>query len=192
MPKIRVFRHEVTQPLDPSYRLIPLTQGQNAVVDTEDFERLSQWNWRVLWQPRINNSYAVRGVRKDGRFRVIMMHRYILGITDNKLQTDHKNHNTLDNRKANIRPCTQSQNMANQTLRVTNKSGFRGVRLRGKRWVAKIRIDGVYKCIGTFDSVTEAAIAYANVARKHFGEFVNDDAVHEITNAEPTAFSTTS
>ncbi len=47
MPKRRMKRHAVTQPLDPSYRLIPLTQHQNAIVDTADFDWLSQWNWHA-------------------------------------------------------------------------------------------------------------------------------------------------
>lgn len=43
--KRHVKRHEVVQPLNESYRLIPLTQGQNAIVDVNDFGRLSKWNW---------------------------------------------------------------------------------------------------------------------------------------------------
>ena len=58
MPKLRVKRHAVTQPLDQSYRLIPLTQGQNAIVDVEDFEWLDQWNWCAQWTGR--HFYAVR------------------------------------------------------------------------------------------------------------------------------------
>ncbi len=65
------------QPTDPSYRLIYLTQGQVTLVDTEDYEWISQWKWRAKRNPRSGNFYAVRGVNNhyfkgkyasDGKF----------------------------------------------------------------------------------------------------------------------------
>src|SRR5258706_13665947 len=65
MPKPRVVRHEVTQPLNESYRLIPLTQNQNAIVDVEDFEWLSQWYWMAMFSPEADTFYVIR--RSNGK-----------------------------------------------------------------------------------------------------------------------------
>src|SRR5882762_1985840 len=101
----RVSRHEVTQPLDESYRLIPLTQGQNAIVDAADFEWLSKWNWQAQWDEHTKGFYARRALYGGG---AVIMHRLIYKSPCK--QVDHKNHNTLDNRKLNLRGCNQQEN----------------------------------------------------------------------------------
>ena len=68
MPKKRsVKRHSVTQPSDTSYRLIPLTQGQNAIVDAEDFHRISKYHW-LATKVRDGNFYAKRLRYSDKRW----------------------------------------------------------------------------------------------------------------------------
>jgi hypothetical protein len=69
-----VHRHEVVQPQDPSYRLIPLTYGQNTIVDTENYDWLMQWEWEALWDPKTKSYYAVRYQRD----KIIWMHREIM------------------------------------------------------------------------------------------------------------------
>jgi hypothetical protein len=73
--KISVKRHAVTQPLDQSYRLIPLTQNQTVIVDAEDFERLDRWNWTALFLKHRNSFVAGRC---DENNKTILMHREIL------------------------------------------------------------------------------------------------------------------
>src|SRR3979490_864050 len=115
-----VKRHTVFQPLDSDYRLIPLTKKQNAIVDTADFESLNRWNWCALWRHSTGSFYAV-GRPNDSK-KIISMQTFILGNL-----ADHKNHNTLDNRRENLRPCTRSQNQYNLRMRKDNTSGFNGV-----------------------------------------------------------------
>jgi hypothetical protein len=55
-----VKRHAVTQPLDTSYRYIPLTRNLNAIVDADDFDWLSKWNWHAVWNPCTKSFYATR------------------------------------------------------------------------------------------------------------------------------------
>src|SRR5712664_3648473 len=117
MPKRRVLRHEVTQPSDTSYRLIPLTQGKNAIVDTKDFEWLSQWNWCA----ECVDGYFY-AIRRSFRKR-ISMHGAILKIKTGE-EGDHRNHDTLDNRRKNIRRCTRTQNARNVRKPWDNRSGF--------------------------------------------------------------------
>lgn len=168
--KPRVHRHEVTQPLDKSYRLIPLTQGQNALVDAEDFEWLNQWNWTAHWQPTNRSYYAVRcipGIIK--KQNQIKMHRVIMGCKLGE-QIDHHSQNTLDNRKQNLRQCTPTQNSQN---RKSCYGRFKGARWekQSEKWRSSIRIHGQHKHLGIFGSEQEAALAYDAAAKIYFGEF---------------------
>jgi hypothetical protein len=87
--------------------------------------------------------------------------------------TDHINHNKLDNRKSNLRVCTDLQNARNSTYRPNNTSGFKGVSLRKKygTWSADIKINYFHKFLGYFSSPEEAAHAYDNAAKEIYGEF---------------------
>jgi len=105
---------------------VELKNGGVALVDDEDFEKVSVFTWRRRPE-RHTTGYAFT-VRRDlntpevkrGKLRYILMHRFILGLKDPKVVVDHKNHNGLDNRRENIRPCTHAENMANRRKKITN------------------------------------------------------------------------
>lgn len=168
MPKPRVIRHAVVQPPDQSIRLIPLTQGQNAIVDAADYEWLSRWNWFARRDNRTHSFYA--GRREGGQ--TIWMHRVVLQCVPN-CQTDHCNHNTLDNRRVNLRQCTPSENQWNRKISRNNSSGFKGVHWnkRVQKWVARIRHCGEYKYLGGFEDLQDAIQAYKNAAKDLHGAF---------------------
>jgi hypothetical protein len=86
---------------------------------------------------------------------------------------DHINGNPSDNRLANLRPATRTQNLINSKLRVDNSSGFKGVswNKKSEKWVAQIQIRGKRHRIGFFDCPREAHHAYMEEARAHYGEF---------------------
>src|SRR6266851_357302 len=159
--KLRVKRHAVVQPLDTSYRLIPLTQGQTAIVDEEDFDWLSQWNWLAQWSEKTKSFYA-----QHHRNPVMSMHRLILGCSESE-EGDHKDHNTLNNRRNNLRKCTGSQNCSNRRIRADNVSGFKGVywKVEREKWVAQIKTGGVCRWLGYFDTAQEAAEVYDTAAK---------------------------
>jgi hypothetical protein len=88
----------------------------------------------------------------------LSFHRYVL---NGFKQLDHINRDPLDNRIANIRPCTSSQNNINRTF--PNISGCTGLVRTGKnKWVARINYDGVRVHLGTFGTFKEAAVARKN------------------------------
>lgn len=169
MPKKCVKRHAVTQPLDPSYRLIPLTQGQNAIVDAADYEWLNQWNWLAHWYPATKTFYAERRVKAG---KNIFMHTFILDC-DGTALGDHKNHNTLDNRRNNLRRATRLQNASNQKLYRSSTSGYKGVVWHKKMqmWTARVQLNKKRRWLGQFQTSKDAALAYDKEARKHRGEF---------------------
>ena len=171
MPKRRVRRREVVQPLDKEYRYLPLTQNQFAIVDAADFDWLNQWNWFARWSRITHSFYARRNDRMNGHRVTILMSREIMkcGPTE---EIDHISHDTLDNRKSNLRIATGSQNCCNRRRNITNRSGYKGVRLHycGK-WEAQIECGPTRKYIGLFCSKEDAARAYDEEAKKLHGEF---------------------
>lgn len=88
---------------------------------------------------------------------------------------DHANRDSLDDRIENLRLATPTQNVANQKLRKTSLSGFKGVRLdknvRSKPWMARIGVNRKRIYLGNFSTPEEAHEAYMEAARKYFGEF---------------------
>jgi len=107
------------------------------------------------------------------------MHRILLRVSDSKVKVDHINHNTLDNRRSNIRTCTHQQNLMNKSSWGTSK--YLGVHIRNriknkknyKSIGATIRLDNKTKHIGYYKTEKEAAYAYDKLAKLHFGEFAN-------------------
>ncbi len=161
------------QPSEPAYRTIPLSQGQVAIVDAEDYEWLAQWKWCAMWSDRTQSFYAVRSLpRINGRQQHVRMHRVILGVA-RSVFVDHKNHNTLDNRRINIRPVTRLQNRWNADKQKNNTSGFKGVSWAKdrQRWVAFFFVNGKKKLLGRFETAELAGAARRAAELQTHGEF---------------------
>ena len=134
-------------------KTIPLTQGQEAIVDDEDFEALSRYKWTAWWNPSSKSYYAYRMPTVNGRRVRVTMHRQLLGLSHgDRLQGDHINRNTLDNRKRNLRIATASQNGMNRTKNGNNTSGFKGVVKCYKKWQAVIIVNRKRITLGLHDT----------------------------------------
>jgi len=164
------------------FRKIPLTKGKYAIVDPQDYQRLSKYNWHAVIAP--NTCYAARSqtCKLTGRTTKIPMHRSIIHIPDDML-CDHINHIGLDNRSANLRPATAAQNAWNRKKQSKpTSSKYKGVhKTTSNTWSAKITVLGKRIHLGTFKTETAAAKAYAVAAEKHFGDFA-------YTNFKPVRF----
>lgn len=110
-----------------------------------------------------------------GRWRLYPAHRLAwLYMTGNwPAEVDHKDRNRSNNRWANLREATTSQNQANTGPQANNTSGVKGVHWspRHKAWAARIMVGGRRLFLGFFKDKSAAAGAYADAARKHFGDF---------------------
>jgi hypothetical protein len=149
---------------------IPLTQGKVALIDDEDWILISRFDWfaheeKSLW-------YAHSSVkRRDGARTTIKMHRLILGARAGQ-RVDHRDGNGLNNQRDNLRLATQMQNTQNQRRKSNNTSGYKGVcRWKTSRWQAYITVHKKRIPLGLFNNKEDAARAYDNAARQHFGEF---------------------
>jgi hypothetical protein len=147
---------------------IPLTQGKIAIVDDQDYEMLSHWKWSVMHNGQ--KWYAQR-VDYENR-KTILMHRVITDAPSG-MDVDHANGDGLDNRRENLRVCTRSQNLANQSAKPNNLSGYKGVSWdkRMTRWIAFISVNNKTINLGRFDSREKAHEAYSQAAQTYFGEF---------------------
>lgn len=156
---------------------VPLTQGYQAIIDAADVPLVEGFNWHVLVERRRDQSvksiYAVRNfVPDEGKRRSAYMHRFLMPLPKG-LQVDHIDGDGLNNRRANLRSATNSQNQHNQRLRYGNTSGIKGVSWmkRDRRWKAEIRVDGRRQYLGYFTDPNEAAAAYADASAKLHGQF---------------------
>jgi hypothetical protein len=155
-----------------SMPIIPLTRGQVAIVDDEDLDCVSRFSWQAYPKERGNRTYYYAKARLliDGRKRLVSMQRFLMDYPQG-LVVDHKNHDTLDNRRSNLRVCTRSQNQGNALKRPGTR--FKGVSREhtSKRWKAVIQCENRTYRIGTFEREDEAASAYNKKAIELFGEF---------------------
>lgn len=148
---------------------IPLSQGQTAICDFQDWhEGLRNHNWSAKRDDTAKKPQFYAIAHKPGtRSETIVMHQ----ILAKGKRLDHKNRNGLDNRRCNLRPCTQSQNSAN-TRREPGVSGYRGVYpTPAGKWIAGIRCNRKLIRLGTFEDKVSAALVRDRAARKHHGEF---------------------
>ncbi len=152
---------------------IPLSQGKVALVDDVDYDRLvAMGKWCIN-----SKGYAVRFLHFKKPFgkryrEIIRMHRVIMDCPDGVF-VDHINGNPLDNRKANLRICSNSENLRNRKIARNNSSGFKGVHWRKdvRKWRSRIALDNKQKHLGYFDCPLQAAHAYNQAAIQHYGEF---------------------
>lgn len=148
-------------------------------VDDEDYEELIKYTWHVAYRyTAIGIAYAYRRTSKEeqaiGYKKAIAMHRQILGVVlKPDIEIDHKNGDTLDNRKENLRIVTRSQNSMNRTKQDNTVSVYKGVSLDARRgkWKAKLNKDGREYWLGYFATQEDAARAYNNKAMELFGDF---------------------
>ncbi len=155
-------------------KLIPLTQGQFAQVDDEDFEYLNQFKWFA--HKNRYKFYAMRKVKKGtGKWAPMSMHRILLGLIDPKIYADHKDRNGLNNQRYNLREANGSQNNANKESRKNSSSKYLGVKWYKKheKWTSAIKLNYKTYHLGYFDLEEMAALAYNTKAVELHGEFAN-------------------
>jgi len=144
---------------------IILSQGKVALVDDEDFDRVSVHKWFVN---RIGNTNYVS--RNLSRGKTQTLHRFLCpGIR----LVDHKDGNGLNNQKFNLRPANRSQNGANSVKQSGRSSKFKGVTWdkRCGLWQAGIMVSYKRLHLGRYESEEDAAHVYDYAAKIYFGEF---------------------
>lgn len=150
---------------------IPLTRGQEAIVDERD-GHLAEHEWYAI--PSGTTWYAARSVGPSGAQKTVFMHRVIMDAPDG-LDVDHGDGNGLNNVRGNLRIATRAQNNQNNHT-VRGEVDYRGVfqdKNRPNEFRAAIRHLGQRKYLGVFQTALEAALAYDTAAIELHGEFAS-------------------
>lgn len=136
----------------------------STLISTQDFPKIANTTtWTV--EPRGYTTYArgkVNGVP-------MYLHRALM-LPPVGLDVDHVDGNGLNNTRRNLRVCSRRENLQNLRGR-SNKFGAKGVYASHERFAARIKFNGVYKYLGAFSTVKEAAAAYDRAALELFGVF---------------------
>jgi hypothetical protein len=142
---------------------IPLTQNQMALIDKEDLDKVKSISWRAQFHKKRGVFYAVGS---HG-----LMHRFLINPPKG-MDTDHKDRNTLNNRKSNLRICTRTQNNMNRPMQKNNGTGYKGIaKNQCGNFFARIVVNKKAKYLGTYKAPEKASQAYIDAAKELQGDF---------------------
>lgn len=142
-------------------------ENKEVIVDSEDYNELIKYKWFYNKKSKYHGYIAaiINGKR-------VYLHNFLMKPSIGYV-VDHINGNILDNRRCNLRICTQKENIKNQKIRRNNTSGYKGVHFNKKlkKWCARYSLNNKRKHIGYYNTPKEAAIAYNEKTLEHYGEF---------------------
>lgn len=143
------------------------SKGQSFIFDLEDLEKVKQYTWCMDSKRGYVIAYD-KTTKKN-----IYLHRLIMNATDRKDFVDHIYNKRNDNRKSELRICSNAQNLRNRGLNKNNKSGCNGVSFNTtkKIWQAHININGKLKNLGTFKVKEEAIQARKQAEQIYYKDF---------------------
>ena len=136
-----------------------------ALVDDIDAEAVNARSWRLH-----RNGYAVATMRlKKGRPERVPLHQFILGKFG--VPIDHANLDKLDNRRENLRFCSDAENNRNRARRSDSGQPFKGIELHFGKWRARVVSGGKRHTSSGYATPESAAMEYDHMARQFHGDF---------------------
>jgi len=139
------------------------------IFDIEDYDKIKNYYWKIN-----DSGYIISNIKGKNAIR---LHRLIMNVDNNKYVVDHINHDTLDNRKINLRICKQNQNCKNLKIKKNNISGVPGVTWYSKynKWRARINVNYKEIHLGYFDNFDEAVQARKQAEEIYYGQYSFDN-----------------
>lgn len=156
-----------------SWKYLPVRPNHQAKVDAEDFEKLSEYTWRIITKPSGRMKVVTNIIESDGRNRQISLGHFLMKPPKGKMVYPRRFMEGLDYRKENLIVCTMAERQ--RILPKSRKHGtskYKGVSFitSKKTWRAAIKVKGTSITLGHFKDEERAALAYNKAAREHFGE----------------------
>ena len=154
-----------------------------TIIDDEDYDQVSQYNWRIMGE-----GYAQTQMKINGKWKNIKLHRFITNAPQG-LTVDHINHDRLDNRRSNLRICTIQQNNLNRLTTIKNK--YKGVYKNNNHptFVVNISVNTNNTHIGTYKDEQEGAQAYDRAALYYYGEYATLNFPEKIDEYRKTPYN---
>lgn len=131
-----------------------------TVIDKCDLPLVAGRHWTVFLNQCTGTYYA----KSSRRATTTYLHRLLMGEPSRPLVVDHINHDTLDNRRCNLRVIRHSDNLFHRRAAQSNSaSGVRGVRWcnLAMKWIGQLNFRGKNQHVGMFDTKEDAAVAVA-------------------------------
>ncbi len=147
---------------------IEVVAGIFTEIDISDFSIYCKYKWHVA----IKNGryYVASAVKRNGKWTKVYLHRLLKGEPD--CFVDHKDNDSLNNKKSNLRLCTQTENNRNRKIGKNNTSGYKGVSLtKSGTYQAFIYKQGKPIYLGVFKTAKLASLAYAKAAKAEYKDF---------------------
>ncbi len=143
-----------------------------TVIDATEANNVKGIKWGLSYY-----NYA----KTDANIEERVLSRWLMRPIPRGIEIDHKDGDTLNNRKSNLRYATSSQNSANTLRKPRASSNFKGVYFdpRNSRWYSRATYQYKTYYLGRFDSKTEAALAYNKKAIEIHGEFAKLNIIDE-------------
>lgn len=151
-----------------------------TIIDTEDLQKFIdfKYSWFAAYLQSPKSYYAhcteyTGIVNGEPTHRTIGMQCFILGLQGNdNCHVDHINHDSLDNRKENLRITTGGNNCRHRgSVNCNNKIGYRNICYMNGKYVVQLQVDGKNKCLGRFDVLDDAIVFAEEMRIKYYGEF---------------------
>ena len=161
-----------TYDLSGSYGIGYTSKGEEFYFDLEDYEKIKDYCWYI-------NNVGYLAARESKINAPILMHRLIMNCNNSSKVIDHIGHDKTDNRKINLRICTQEENSRNHRISSLNTSGKTGIvydKSRNK-WAATIVKNGKTIHLGRFSSYKEAVNKRNEAENRYFGEYSYDNSM---------------
>lgn len=150
----------------------PKYKNKVALIDSDDLPVMLDGcgRWGVTEAAR-DGLYVRR--KRIGTHKKEWLHRFLLGLTEKRALVDHRNRDTFDNRRCNLRRANHSQNGANARSHRDSISPYLGVswHQNTRKWTAKIQVLGKQQYLGLYEDEVRAAVAYDRAAERCHGEF---------------------
>lgn len=154
-----------TYNLEQEYGIGYTLKNEIFYFDKEDYEKIKRYCWY--------KNRAGYLIARNENGKQIRMHRLIMDCLDSNLVVDHINRITYDNRKSNLRLCTQALNTANSKKPKNSTNTYIGVTFNKdlKKWSAKIMVNRKPINLGYFNTEQEALMARLKGEKLYWGDY---------------------
>lgn len=165
-----------------SWKYLLTKNGEKVKIDAEDFDRVNEKSWRVIYTGKAEKPSVVTSIRTGASVRTMTLGQFLLNPKKGLLVYPRRWQQGLDYRKHNLLVCSMKERQRMLPKRKDNTtSQYKGVSfVKGKKvWRARIEKNGHAHFLGDFESEDEAAMAYNKAAREMFGEIAYQNQVRK-------------